>query len=61
MLSDFNPTYCSIFIFFKKCVSVVFQAESDAAEEDVFHEESGLLSPLHTETIDPPDTPVSLQ
>ncbi len=44
------------------CVSVVVEAEADVLEEDVFQEEaeSCLFSPLHSETIDFPDTPVSL-
>lgn len=42
------------------CVSVVIEAEADALEEDVFQEEVGLLSPLHQDSLDLPDTPVSL-
>lgn len=41
---------------FVSCVSVVFGTEME--EEDVFQEE--VLSPLHPETMELPDTPVSL-
>lgn len=42
-------------------MSVVVEAEPDVLEEDVFQEEavSCFLSPLQTESIDFPDTPVS--
>lgn len=44
------------------CLSVVAEAEADVLEEDVFQEEavSCLLSPLHSESIDFPESPVSL-
>ncbi|KAM3590067.1 uncharacterized protein V6R79_003178 [Siganus canaliculatus] len=42
-------------------VAVVAEPDADVLEEDVFHEEavSCLLSPLHSETLDFPDTPTS--
>ena len=64
LLSDILPTLLLQYMlcFVCVCVSVVVVEEADVLEEDVFHEEAVtcLLSPLHPESLDFPDTPVSL-
>lgn len=59
-ISERPLTYYSM-LKFVLCVSVVVGTEVEE-EEDVFQEEVGscLLSPLHPETMELPDTPVSL-
>ena len=44
------------------CLPVEAEAEADVLEEDVFPEEavSCLLSPLHSDSVDFPESPVSL-
>lgn len=53
--------FTHVHIILRVCVSVVVETEPGVLEEDVFPEEdvSSFLSPLQTESIDFPITPVS--